>query len=112
MSSSAVDGSEGKSLTDSEQVLVISSGAIASVDLSLEDCVQGADGATSLEGELSSSTGKSAYTASVERISGLADALSVGDDLVGSASVAVSAGVKKFISLTLTNAHGSLLDLS
>jgi len=112
LSSRAVDGSEGELLTDSEQVLVVSGGAVAAVDLRLEDGVQGADGASSLEGELSSSASKGADSASVERVSGLADALSVGDDLVGSTGEAVSAGVKKFVRLALADAHGSLLDLS
>ena len=108
MSRSAVDGSQDNSGTDTEVVLVEACGASAAVDFCLEDGVEGTDGASSHEGEVASGARKSANSAAVDSISGFADTLSVGDDLVGSTSETVSIGVSDLISLTLTDADRSL----
>lgn len=108
MSRSAVHGSQDDLGTDTEVVLVEASRASATVDFGLEDGVEGADSASSHEGEVAVGAGKGANTAAVDGIAGLADALSVGDDLVGSTSEAVSIGVSDFVSLALTDAGGSL----
>jgi len=52
LSNGALNRSQDKFLADSEDVLVVAAGAIAAVDLSLVDGVEGADGTASLEGEL------------------------------------------------------------
>ena len=76
MSSRAVDGFEDYLSADSEVVFVITVGAGAASNLYVVDGVEGADCASSLEGELPGGAGQSANAAGVEGISGSADALS------------------------------------
>lgn len=95
-------------MADSEVVLVETGRTVASVDFRSEDGVEGTNGASSLEGEVSVTARKSADSATVERVSSSADALTVGDDLVGSAGEAVAHGVKNFVRLALTDAAGAL----
>jgi hypothetical protein len=74
---STIDGSQNDLGTDTEVVLVEAVRASTAVDLSFEDGVEGTDGTSSHEGEIAIGTRKSANTASIDRIAGLADTISV-----------------------------------
>lgn len=93
-------------------VFVVSVRAAAPVDLGVEDGVERAHCAATLIRKLSWRTGKHTDTAAVERISCSANALAVGDDLVVSASVAVSLVVEDFVRLALADARGALQNLA
>ena len=77
MSIGAVDGSENQLFTYTVVVLVVSGGASASVDLCVVDGVKRADGASSLELELSSSARQHANSTTVLGKSSQADTLTV-----------------------------------
>jgi hypothetical protein len=89
-------------------VLIVASGASASINLCVVDGVEWADSASSLELELSSSTGEHTHSTGVLGISGYADTLTVRDNLVGSAGIAIAIGINKLIRLTLAGAYCAL----
>lgn len=112
MSTGAVDGPQDDLGADSVGIFVEAVGAAASVDLSIEDSVEGTDSTASLVGELARSTRKGAHTAAAEGISSSADAFSVRDDLVVAAGVAVALAIKELVGLALAYAGGSLEGLA
>ena len=83
MSIRAVEWLQGELLAYTIGVHVESVGAGASIDGIVEDSVERASGACSLEGELVGGAGKGASATGVERVALCADTLTVGDDLVG-----------------------------
>ena len=89
-------------------VLIVASGASASINLCVVDSVERADGASSLELELPSCTGEHTHSTGILGISSYADALAIRDNLVVSASVAVAIGINKLIRLTLAGAYCAL----
>lgn len=112
MSVRAADGLKGQFIANSIGVHVESAGAGAAVDGGVEDCVEWAGRAGTLEGELIASAGKDAVSAGTQGVTSSADALTVGNDLVESAGVAVSVGVQKLIVLALADAARALDNFS
>jgi hypothetical protein len=93
-------------------VLIVASGASASVDLCVVDGVEWADGTSSLELKLSSRTREHTHSTGILGISSYADALSIRYNLVVSAGVAVAIGINKLIRLTLAGAYCALEGLA
>jgi hypothetical protein len=104
----ATNGFQYQLLADSIGVFVVAGGTGAGFDLFVVDSVQGAGGATSLEDELVASARKRADSAAAQGVSVGADALSVGDDLVVAAGVAVALAVEQLIRFALAHAGGTL----
>jgi len=90
LASAAGDRLKYKLLADSEVVFVVASGAVTAVDLWLVDSIEWADGTASLEDELVASTCELANSTTAQSVATDANALIVGDYLVGSTCVAVT----------------------
>lgn len=108
----AIDRFQDQFLAHSIKILVLSTGTVASVDFCFVDGVERANGASSLEGELSTEAGQGTNSTTIFGVSFLAATLIASDDLVSSTGEAIALTVQQFITLTLTHAKRTLKSLS
>ena len=112
MSCAAVDGPEDQLLADAICIFVVAIRAITTLDLWFVNSVKRADSASTLEDELVAAARKLANSAAAHRISADTDASVVGDDLIGTARVAVSVGIEDLVTSALAHAEAALQDFA